>query len=265
VSARRISRWDARWLLLVCFLAGVPAWAEIIRLDGPQRTRLGELEARLRAGGVEPELSAVLEGLAHHPDELARADAAQWLGIGNQRTAIPALLGVARNDPAPVTRRAAALALHTMGRREGREALRRELQHAAQTFDQVTLARDLAGLGDPSGFPHVQAALEAPDSWYTALLGLPIFLRLEETRAAARAAILEQLEASEPRRRELALLVLTDAMDMGAFLWAEVEPILVHHTQDRDQPVRQKATELLDRWRGVIWSRERMKRLEEQE
>ncbi len=61
MRAARVPRWGACWLLLFCLLAGLPARAEIPRLDGPQRTRLGELEARLRAVGVEPEVSAVLE------------------------------------------------------------------------------------------------------------------------------------------------------------------------------------------------------------
>ncbi len=33
-----------------------------------------------------------------------------------------------------------------------------------RTFDRVNLARELAGIGDPAGFPHVQAALAASDS-----------------------------------------------------------------------------------------------------
>ena len=208
------------WLVLV-MVAGPPAQSEWPPF-GEKESYWEQLEREVAEAGVEMDLAGLLEGLAHHPDRFIRADVATVLAHRGATEAVGALLRAARTDDEWWVRRDAAVALHTLGRKEGIEILRHETLEGSSRLDRLFTAQTLAQLGDSSGYEVVMAAID--DGWISAIDFLADFLRFEELNALETLTRLVQDENT--RVRDSARRALTRSMREGHVKREELPGIL---------------------------------------
>lgn len=229
-----------------------PAQGEVKTLETDAESVLEEAERELAEQGVETDTASVLKALARHDDDLVRAQAARVLGLRAERSAVGGLLAAAREDESWWTRQSAALALHQLGRPEGLESLRWEMSEADLVTRRLQLARQLAVLGDTSGYPLVSEAIDQRTAMSTALLALSAFLPHDQSqKLGAFDKLLGLLSDPEANVRRLALVQLGHGVSDGSLELSRVEGLFEERVSDPDKKVRDTAARLLERWRRI--------------
>lgn len=145
-----------RTLTLSLTLLGLLSGAAVRAADD---WRLIEFNMR-NAGCFKPPISTPREALRSE-DVLCRVRAVRVLGLKGEREAIPQLKALQESDPDPLVRNHAAVELVRLGEREYGDVARQRLAEISDPVSRVSFAGQLADVGDPSGFQHVEDACHA--------------------------------------------------------------------------------------------------------
>jgi HEAT repeat protein len=147
--------------------AGVEAWSGI--------------EADMRNEGCFKPPIATPRAALRSEDPLCRFRAVRLLGLKGEREAISEIKALQESDPAPFVRSQAAVELVRLGERGYLDEARKILDETSDPVSRVSLAGQLADVGDPSGFRHVEDASRAPQAELRRMgLAVLVFFRQDE-------------------------------------------------------------------------------------
>lgn len=203
---------------------------------------------------VPLEAPALVHALATHADPLIRGLAADALGLQGEQSAEAPLLRALQDDPERSVREAAALALARLGNGTGLAALKEFMSSSNSPVRQLTMAAQLAELGEPAGFPLIAEAAGARQDSMRSLAAqfLPAFVALEglvDDQGRPPTDIFLSLAKDESSGIRLAVVrALPAAVSKGLDLGAARAVARQLAERDSDLAVRDSAKMLLDAW-----------------
>jgi HEAT repeat protein len=179
---------------------GVPIWRTI--------------ETDMRQAGCFTPPVATLRDALRSTEGICRFQAVRALGWQGDKKAIPDLKTVHEGDPDPGVRSQAAIELVRMGEREYLEDAHRAMEQGPALSDRVSLAGQLAQVGDASGYPYVAEACRSsvPLDRKTCVSVLRYFIKVAAQDERLCTALVDQMltlvEDSEAGVRQDAIYTL---------------------------------------------------------
>jgi HEAT repeat protein len=153
------------------------------------------IETDMRQEGCFVPPLATLRDALRSTDSLCRFQAVRALGLQGDKKAIPDLKKIHEGDPDPGMRNQAAIELVRMGEREYLEDAHQAMEAGPSLSDKVSLAGQLAQVGDARGYPYVAEACRSSVvlDRQSCVSALGYFNKVAEHDEELRATVIDQM------------------------------------------------------------------------